>query len=105
MRAYTKGAKLAVDAAGKSIKRVWTCLYLPVPYSWYDRMKLEVAAFGGWIRDTQFGADVELEVLLPQAKTAPFLDRLRDMSAATLEALVTGEEYRAFPLAEDSGTP
>lgn len=105
VRAYTKGAKLAVDAAGKSIKRVWTCLYLPVPYSWYDRMKLEVAAFGGWIRDTQFGADVELEVLLPQAKTAPFLDRLRDMSAATLEALVTGEEYRAFPLAEDSGTP
>lgn len=105
VRAYTKGAKLAVDASGKSIKRVWTCLYLPVPYSWYDRMKLEVAAFGGWIRDTQFGADVELEVLLPQAKTAPFLDRLRDMSAATLEALVTGEEYRAFPLAEDSGTP
>lgn len=105
VRAYTKGAKLAVDATGKSIKRVWTCLYLPVPYSWYDRMKLEVAAFGGWIRDTQFGADVELEVLLPQAKTAPFLDRLRDMSAATLEALVTGEEYRAFPLAEDSGTP
>lgn len=105
VRAYTKGAKLAVDAAGKSIKRVWTCLYLPVPYSWYDRMKLEVGAFGGWIRDTQFGADVELEVLLPQAKTAPFLDRLRDMSAATLEALVTGEEYRAFPLAEDSGTP
>ena len=48
---------------------------------------------------------MELEVLLPQAKTAPFLDRLRDMSAATLEALVTGEEYRAFPLAEDSGTP
>lgn len=43
VRAYTKGAKLAVDAAGKSIKRVWTCLYLPVPYSWYDRMKLEVA--------------------------------------------------------------
>ena len=105
VRAYTKGAKLAVDAAGKSMERVWTCLSLPVPYNWYDRMKLEVAAFGGWIRDTQFGADVELEVLLPQAKTAPFLDRLRDMSAATLEALVTGEEYRAFPLAEDSGTP
>ncbi len=98
VRAYTKGAKIAVDAAGKSMKRVWTVLYLPVPYSWYERVKLEVAAFGGIIRDTQFGADVELEVLLPEAQTEPFLARLTDMSAATLDAMVTGQEYRAFPV-------
>lgn len=105
VRAYAKGAKIAVDAAGKSMKRVWTSLYLPVPYSWYERMKLEVAAFGGLIRDTQFGADVELEVLLPEARTSPFLERLRDMSGATLEALITGQEYRAFPLTEVSAAP
>ena len=29
VRAYTKGAKIAVDAAGKSMKRVWTVLYVP----------------------------------------------------------------------------
>lgn len=98
VRAYTKGAKIAVDAAGKSMKRIWTVLYLPVPYSWYERVRLEVEAFGGLIRDTQFGMDVELEVLLPEAQTQPFLDRLRDMSAATLEALITGQEYRAFPV-------
>lgn len=98
VRAYTKGAKLAVDAAGKSMKRVWTVLYLPVPYNWYERVKLEVAAWGGIIRDTQFGADVELEVLLPEVQTHPFLERLTDMSAATLEAMVTGQEYRAFPV-------
>ncbi len=98
VRAYAKGAKIAVDAAGKSMKRVWTVLYLPVPYNWYERIKLEIAAFGGIIRDTQFGQDVELEVLLPESQTTPFLDRLTDMSAATLEALVTGQEYRAFPV-------
>ncbi len=98
VRAYAKGAKIAVDAAGKSMKRVWSVLYLPVPYNWYERIKLEIAAFGGIIRDTQFGQDVELEVLLPQAQTTPFLDRLTDLSAATLEALVTGQEYRAFPV-------
>ncbi len=98
VRAYTKGAKIAVDAAGKSMKRVWTVLYLPVPYSWYERVKLEVASYGGIIRDTQFGMDVELEVLLPEARTEPFLARLTDMSAATLEAMVTGQEYRAFPV-------
>lgn len=98
VRAYTKGAKIAVDAAGKSMKRVWTVLYLPVPYSWYERVKLEVAAFDGIIRDTQFGADVELEVLFPETQVDPFLLRLTDMSAATLEAMVTGQEYRAFPV-------
>ena len=98
VRAYTKGAKIAVDAAGKSKKRVWTVLYLPCPYPYYERVKLEVAAFGGIIRDTQFGAEVELEILLAEAQTEPFLTRLTDMTAATVEAMEIGKEYRAFPV-------
>lgn len=102
VRAYTKGAKIAVDAAGKSIKRVWDVLYLPCPYSWYERIKLEIAAFGGILRDTQFGAEVELEVLLPQAQTAPFLDRITDMTAAAVQAMEIGKEYRAFPVNKEA---
>ena len=101
VRAYTKGAKIAVDAAGKSMKRVWTALYVPIPYSYYERVKLEVEAFGGILRDTQFGADVELEILLPEAKAQSFLDRLTDMSAGTIEGMETGQEYRAFPIKEE----
>ena len=98
VRAYTKGAKIAVDAAGKSMKRVWSCLYVPCPYTFYERVKLEVAAWGGIIRDTQFGAEVELEILVPEAQAQPFLDRLIDMSAANVEGMETGKEYRAFPI-------
>ena len=98
VRAYTKGAKIAVDAAGKSMKRVWTALYIPIPYSYYERVKLEIEAFGGILRDTQFGADVELEVLMPEAQAQPFLDRLTDLSAGTIEGMETGQEYRAFPV-------
>ena len=98
VRAYTKGAKIAVDAAGKSMKRVWTGLYLPCPYTYYDRVKLEVANFGGIIRDTQFGAEVELELLFPEAQTQLFLDRITDMTAGTVEGMETGQEYRAFPV-------
>ena len=61
-------------------------------------MKLEVEAFGGIIRDTQFGADVELEILMPEAQAQPFLDKLTDMSAGTIEGMETGQEYRAFPV-------
>ena len=98
VRAYTKGAKIAVDAAGKSMKRVWTALYVPIPYTYYERVKLEVDAFGGIIRDTQFGADIELEILMPEAQAQPFLDRLTDMSAGTIEGMETGQEYKAFPV-------
>lgn len=98
VRAYTKGAKIAVDAAGKSMKRVWSVLYVPCPYSFYERVKLEVAAFGGMIRDTQFGAEVELEILVAQPQAQGFLDRLTDMTAGTVEGMETGLEYRAFPV-------
>ena len=98
VRAYTKGAKLAIDAAGKSMKRVWSVLYVPCPYSFYERVKLEVEAFGGIIRDTQFGAEVELEILVAEADVPAFLERLTDMSAGTVEGMETAKEYRAFPV-------
>ena len=78
------------------MKRVWTVLYVPCPYTYYERVKLEVEAFGGIIRNTEFGAEVELEILLAENQAQPFLDRLTDMTAATVEGMETGKEYRAF---------
>lgn len=98
VRAYTKGAKLAVNAAGKSMKRIWSLVYLPCPYPYYERVKLEVAAFGGIIRDTQFGAEVEMTIFLAEAQTPGFLERLTDLTGGKVEALKVGKEYRAFPV-------
>ncbi len=98
VRAYTKGAKIAIDAAGKSMKRVWSVLYVPCPYHLYERVKLEVESFGAIIRDTQFGAEVELEILVAEGQRDTLLDKLTDMSAGTVEGLETGKEYRAFPV-------
>ena len=102
VRAYTKGAKIAIDAAGKSMKRVWTVLYVPCPYTYYERMKLEVEAFGGVIRKTDFGSEVELEILVAQPKAQAFLDKLTDMTAGTVEAMEIGQEYRAFPVEQEA---
>lgn len=98
VRAYTKGAKIAVDAAGKSIKRVWTAFYVPCPYPYYERVKLLIASYDGVIRKTDFGAEVELEVLVPEKNGVPFLEALTDLSAGTVEAMELGHEYRAFPV-------
>ena len=98
VRAYTKGAKIAIDAAGKSMKRVWSVLYIPCPYTFYERVKLEAEAFGAVIRKTDFGAEVELEILVAEADAQGFLDKLTDMTAGTVEGMEIGQEYRAFPL-------
>ena len=98
VRAYTKGAKIAIDAAGKSMKRVWTVLYVPCPYNFYERVKLEAEAMGAVIRDTQFGAEVELEILVAREQTQAFMEKLTDLTAATVECMEVGQEYRAFPV-------
>lgn len=101
VRAYTKGAKIAIDAAGKSMKRVWSVLYVPCPYPYYERLKLEVDAFGGVIRDTQFGAEVELKILIARPQVETFLQKLSDMTAGTVEGMEIAQEYRAFPIEAD----
>lgn len=104
VRAYTKGAKIAVDAAGKSVKRVWTVLYAPCPYSFYERVKLEIEAFGGILRSTDFGAEVDMEILFPQANAQLFLDRLTDLTSGTVEGMEIGQEYRALPIRKEDMT-
>ena len=98
VRAYAHSAKIALDAAGKSMKQVWTNVYLPCPYSWFERIRLEVAAFGGIIRNTDFGADVSFDLLLPKGQVTPFLSRVTDLSSGTIEGLIGDDEYKAFPL-------
>ena len=39
----------------------------------FERVRLDVAAFGGQVQDTDFAADVTLNVLLPEEQAAPFL--------------------------------
>lgn len=98
VRAYARGAKIAVDAAGKSMKRVWTALYVPCPYTYYERVKLEAEAFGGIVHRTDFGSEVDMELLLPEGRAKPFLARLTDLTAGKVEAMELGQEYRAFPV-------
>ena len=59
-----------------------------------------MAAFGGIIRDTQYGAEVELEILVAQPDMQKFLDRITDMTSGTVEGMEIGQEYRAFPVEE-----
>ena len=100
VRAYTKAAKLAVDAAGKSMKRVWTVLSVESPYPFYERIKLMTESCQAVIRDTRFGSAVEMEVLVAREKSAAYTEKLRDLTAGAVIPTELGQEYRAFPVEE-----
>ena len=98
LRAYTKGAKDALDAAGVSVVRRWVRQLVPCTYSLYERLKQETERFGAVIEDTEYGADIVLTVLVPEELSDAYAARILDFTAGTVETLVDGEVFQPVPV-------
>ena len=92
-RAYTKGAKDVLDAAGICRMSLWTVWDVPCTYPLFERMKLEIAACGGVVREADYGADITLHAAFPDGGAERFAPRLTELSAGRLEMTAAGEEY------------
>ena len=88
VRAYTQGAKDALDAAGLSVVRRWMSGELACAYAQFESMRREVLCCGGAVEETDYGADVVLSVLLPEERTEEFAARVLDLTAGTAELLL-----------------
>ena len=93
-RAYTKAAKDALTDAGVLEMRAWSSLTVPCPYPLFDRVRLAVSAQGGLIENTEYGADINLSVLLPEQNTAAFSDAVRELSAGKVAISTNGISFR-----------
>ena len=91
-RAYTKGAKDALTAAGICRVSLWTLWDIPCTYPLFERMKLEVEACGGMVRDVEYGADVTIHAAFPAGGAEAFAPKLTELSAGSLEMTKVGEE-------------
>ena len=98
LRAYTKGAKDALDAAGVSVVRRWVRQLVPCTYSLYERLRQETERFGAVIEDTEYGADIVLTVLVPEELSDAYAARILDFTAGTVETLVDGEVFQPVPV-------
>ena len=92
-RAYTKGAKDALDAVGISTMSLWTLWDVPCTYPLFERVKLEIIACGGVVRDTEYGADIRLRAAFPAGGAEQFVPRLTELSAGSLAMEAAGEEF------------
>lgn len=95
LRAYTRSAKDALDAAGISVVRRWLEAELPCSYGAAERLKAEVAAAGGAVADTEYGAEVVIKALIPGELREAFCARIFDVSGGAVSVRITGETLRA----------
>ena len=99
-RAYTRGAKDALQAVGAAEMSLWTLWDVPCTYPLFERMKLEIAACGGVVRDADYGADIRLRAAFPAGGAEAFAPRLTELSAGFLEMAAAGEEFLPGPRLE-----
>lgn len=98
LRAYTKSAKDALDAAGISVVCRWVECELPCSYSQAERLKNEIAAAGGVVTDMEYAAAVTIKVLVPEESADDFGAKMTDLTAGSAQVSVTGESFKAVPV-------
>ena len=94
LRAYTKSAKDALDAAGISVVRRWVKAELACTYSLLERLKLECTAANGLVSDVEYSTDVCLKLLLPEDGVEDFSRRIADVTAGASRRAIIGEIYK-----------
>ena len=98
VRAYSHGAKIAVDAGGVVEMRLCLQGAVTCDYSQYGWVPAFLTDAGATVTDTQFGEAVDVYFSLPQEKRAHLETTLIDRSNGRLEAVFTGEEWAPFPV-------
>lgn len=97
LRAYTKSAKDALDAAGISVVRRWVETALDCSYAAAEKLKQEITVFGGIVAGLDYGAAVTIHAYIPEESAEDFKARIFDVSAGSVTVRVTGEDFRAVP--------
>ena len=93
VRAYSHGAKIALDAGGIITMSLCKIVRVKSDYNFYGRLVPLICEEGGIIEDTQFTDNVEVTFRIPQDKVPFFESRLVDVSCGKFHSEVIDEKY------------
>ena len=96
VRAYTQGAKCAVDAAEVLHMCPAVELELNVDYSFYGKLTYLLPSYGAVVRDTRFGQEVAVTLLLRQERLPRLEKELRELSSGTVAPVVLKQLWSHF---------
>ena len=95
VRAYSAAARLALDDAGEAVVRRWRQVLVACPYPLFEQLRGAIEGAGGVVESSDYGVDVVLEALIPEAETRDFLGRVADLGAGRIEPELLDVVYRA----------
>lgn len=98
LRAYTKSAKDALDAAGVSVVRRWVEMDIPCSYAQAEKLRGEVLALSGIVTDMEYAAAVTIKAMVPEEEAQTLAERIFDISAGSVRCIPGGESFRAVAL-------
>ncbi|MCI8622139.1 MAG: YigZ family protein [Provencibacterium sp.] len=97
VRAYTHGAKIAVDAAERM--QMCECLTLRIQsdYGLYGKINYLLPQFGILTLDSDFGAEVTLTLRIRRENRPGFEKKLQELSAGSIRPEVVEEGFAEMP--------
>lgn len=90
-RAYSHGAKLAVDAAVRRRMNLCSVLEMVFGYDWYGKISHLLPKYNAQTIESDFGVSVRLRILMTSDKVPAFGRELTELTAATVAAEVLEE--------------
>ena len=93
VRAYSHGAKIALDAGGIITMSLCKIVRVKTDYNFYGRLVPLICEEGGIVEDTQFTDNVEVTFRIPQDKVPFFESRLVDISCGKFHSEVIDEKF------------
>lgn len=96
VRAYSKSASLAVEAAGVTLRRLCAVGTVTCDYADYGRVQPLIPQFNGCVDDSVFEESVTLSFHLPVEEVDGFVKQLTEISAGRLHFDKISEEFYNF---------
>lgn len=96
-RAYSRGAKIAVDAAEKKVLCECATLAFDVGYTLYGKVARLLPLLDAKIMESGFASEVRLTVRLRLERRAALETQLRELSSGTVRPELIGEGFDEMP--------
>lgn len=96
VRAYSHGAKIAVDAASRKLMTTCVLMGMEFDYSFYGKINYVLPKYVCRVEESDFGALVSMKVLFKKDQCEEFLKEVTEMSAALVVPQVLEERFDYF---------
>ena len=103
-RAYARAATDVLAQTGVHVMQPFLSLSAACPYPLFERVKRMLAASGGLLQTAEYGAQIQLSLLLPQNTWQSFAAGLSELSGGAVQPVLGDVVFRGVA-EEDASAP